>query len=67
MRPGPPLADVLACAALINKYHDAPAHLSDALPKSRAAQRLGLANAPPDAMIADAAGELSKMNVALGR
>jgi len=66
-RPGPPLADVLACAALINRYHDAPAHLAESLPNSRAAQRLGLAKAAPDAIMTDAAGELAKLNVALGR
>jgi HD-like signal output (HDOD) protein len=66
-RPGPPLADVLACAALIDKYRGAPARLAESLPLSRAAQRLGLAHAAPDAIIADAAGELAKVNVALGR
>jgi len=66
-RPGPPLADVLACASLINKYQDAPAHLADGLPKSQAARRIGLANAAPDVIIADAAGELSKLSAALGR
>ncbi|HVO00242.1 MAG TPA: HDOD domain-containing protein [Steroidobacteraceae bacterium] len=67
VRPGPPLADVLACAALVNKYQDAPAHLADGLPKSKAAQRIGLANAAPEVIIADAAGELSKLSAALGR
>ncbi|MDE2219199.1 MAG: HDOD domain-containing protein [Gammaproteobacteria bacterium] len=66
-RPGPPLADVLACAALINRFQGAPARLTGALPLSHAAMRIGLAHAPPDAIIADAAGELSKLNVALGR
>jgi HD-like signal output (HDOD) protein len=66
-RPGPPLADVLACAALIDRYRDAPASLADALSLSHAAKRLGLARAAPDAIIADAAGELAKLNVALGR
>jgi HD-like signal output (HDOD) protein len=65
-RPGPPLADVLACAALINRYQDAP-KLTEALPLSHAARRLGLANAAPDAIMADAAGELGKLNLALGR
>jgi HD-like signal output (HDOD) protein len=66
-RPGPPLADVLACAALIDKYRNAPAKLADALPLSCSAQRLGLAKVAPDAIMADAAGELAKLNVALGR
>jgi HD-like signal output (HDOD) protein len=66
-RPGPPLADVLACAALINRFHDAPARLSESLPLSYAAQRIGLAKAAPDAIIADAASELGKLNAALGR
>jgi HD-like signal output (HDOD) protein len=65
-RPGPPLADVLACAALINRHHDAP-KLTEALPLSHAAQRLGLARAAPDAIMADAASELGKLNAALGR
>jgi HD-like signal output (HDOD) protein len=66
-RPGPPLADVLACAALINKYHDAPATLAESLPLSHAAQRIGLAKAAPGAVMADAAGELAELNGALGR
>jgi HD-like signal output (HDOD) protein len=66
-RPGPPLADVLACAALINTYRDAPAMLGEALSQSYAAQRIGLAKAAPDAIMADAASELAKLNVALGR
>jgi HD-like signal output (HDOD) protein len=66
-RPGPPLADVLACAALINRHHDAPVNLADSLAQSHAARRLGLAHAAPDAITADVAGELAKLNVALGR
>jgi HD-like signal output (HDOD) protein len=66
-RPGPPLADVLACAALVDKYRGAPASLADALSRSYSAQRIGLAKAAPDAIMADAAGELAKLNVALGR
>ncbi len=66
-RPGPPLADVLACAALIGRFHDAPASLAEALSRSHAAQRLGLAKAAPDAIMADAAAELGKLNAALGR
>ena len=66
-RPGPPLADVLACAALINRYRDAPASLADSLAVSHAAKRIGLANAAPDVILADAAGELTKLDVALGR
>jgi HD-like signal output (HDOD) protein len=67
IRPGPPLADVLACAALISRHRDAPAKLHESLPLSYAAQRIGLARAAPDAILMDAAGELAKLNVALGR
>jgi HD-like signal output (HDOD) protein len=67
VRPGPPLADVLACASLINRYQDAAEGLDESLAHSRAAQRLGLAHAAPDAILADAAGELAKLDVALGR
>ncbi len=66
-RPGPPLADVLACAALINQHRDAPELLAAALPAARSAQRLGLANAVPGAMLADAANELATLHAALGR
>ena len=66
-RPGPPLADVLACAALVNGFHDTPELLAAVLPNSRAAQRLGLANAAPATLLADAASELAMLNAALGR
>ncbi len=66
-RPGPTLADVLACAALINRHHNAPAGLAEALALSRAAQRIGLAKAASDPIIADAANELSQLHAALGR
>jgi len=66
-RPGPPLADVLACAALINRFREAPAHLAEMLAGSHAAKRLGLSKAAPDAILADAASELGKLNAALGR
>ena len=66
-RPGPPLGDVLACAALISQYRDAPARLAEYLPLSHAAQRIGLAKAAPDAIMVDAASELAKLNTALGR
>jgi HD-like signal output (HDOD) protein len=66
-RPGPPLADVLACAALINRHQDSPGQMAAALPGSRAAQRLGLAKAEPGPILADAASELATLNAALGR
>ena len=66
-RPGPPLADVLACAALINQYHDTPELLAAALPNARAAQRLGLANVASATLLADAASELATLHAALGR
>jgi HD-like signal output (HDOD) protein len=67
IRPGPPLADVLACAALVSRHQDAPARLAEALPRSQAAQRLGLARTAPDAIVTDAVSELGKLNAALGR
>ena len=66
-RPGQPLADVLACAALINQYHDTPELLAAALPSGRAAQRLGLANVAAAMLLSDAASELATLHAALGR
>ena len=66
-RPGPPLGDVLACAALMNAMKDSPEQLASLLSGSRAAQRLGLAKAAPEPMLADAASEITTLNVALGR
>ena len=66
-RPGPPLADVLACAALISRHNGSPEQLAAVLPNARAAQRLGMANAAPAAILADAANELATLNAALGR
>lgn len=66
-RPGPPLADVLACAALISRLKDSPEQLVPLLAASRAAQRLNLAKAAPEPMLADAASELASLNTALGR
>lgn len=67
MRPGPPLGDVLACAALMSALKDSPGQLAPLLSASRAAQRLGLAKAAPEPMLSDAANELATLNAALGR
>ena len=66
-RPGPPLADVLACAALFNQLRDAPELLAAALPTARAAQRLGLNGPVSAAVLAEAASELATLHAALGR
>jgi HD-like signal output (HDOD) protein len=66
-RPGPPLGDVLACAALMSRFKDSPEQLGPMLAASRAAQRLNLAKAAPEPMLADAASELATLNAALGR
>jgi HD-like signal output (HDOD) protein len=66
-RPGPPLGDVLACAELMNALKDSPDRLASLLAGSRAAQRLGLAKAALEPMLADAASEITTLNVALGR
>jgi HD-like signal output (HDOD) protein len=66
-RPGPPLGDVLACAALMSRLKDSPEQLGPLLSASRAAQRLGVAKAAPGPMLSDAANELATLNAALGR
>jgi HD-like signal output (HDOD) protein len=66
-RPGPPLGDVLACASLMSRFKDSPEQLGPMLAASRAAQRLNLAKAAPEPMLADAASELATLNAALGR
>ena len=63
----PPIGDVLACAALLSRWKDLPERLAPLLAASRAAQRLGLAKAAPEPMLADAASELATLNAALGR
>src|SRR5262249_50894726 len=67
MRPGPPLGDVLACAALMSGLRDSPDQLAPLLSASRAAQRLGVAKTAPQSMLDDAASELATLNAALGR
>jgi HD-like signal output (HDOD) protein len=66
-RPGPPLADVLACAALFNRHREAPELLREALGRSRAAQRLGMREATGAAVLAESASELAMLRAALGQ
>jgi len=66
-RPGPPLGDVLACAALMSRLKDSPEKLGPLFSASRAAQRLGLGKAAPEPLLSDAANELATLNAALGR
>lgn len=66
-RPGPPLADVLATAALLNQYRDAPELLNEVLPQAHAAKRLGLDAADCLAVLSESATELAALRAALGR
>jgi HD-like signal output (HDOD) protein len=66
-RPGPPLADVLACAALFNQYRDAPELLHEVLPRAQAALRLGLREEVGVMVLAESASELAALHAALGR
>ena len=66
-RPGPPLPDVLACAALLNQYFGAPEMLNELLPQAHAAHRLGLSHSACIAVLSESAAELSALRAALGR
>jgi HD-like signal output (HDOD) protein len=66
-RPGPPLADVLACAEYLNQYRDAPEMLPATVAQARAVQRLGLNGATCIDMLNESAGELAALRAALGR
>ena len=66
-RPGPPLADVLACGALFDQHRDTPERLRELLPQSQAAQRLGLREPAIATVLADSARQLASLHSALGR
>lgn len=66
-RAGAPLPDVLASAAFLDQYRDAPELLHEALPQARAVQRLGLNSQACIAVLADSAMELAALRAALGR
>jgi len=66
-RAGAPLPDVLAAAAFLNRFRDAPELLVEALPKARSLQRLGLNSQACNAVLADSAAELAALRAALGR